>query len=932
MKKFYLFLICCSFFLFTACSDGTNKDSDSGSSAFLQDDDSEEDDDFEEDGGTGNDPETDLEPDEDSETKVNPCRKDNPCEKMGMGGVTGVCIHDEEGGYSCECMENYTWDGKICAGNTRTADCTGLPEHAHWTTSSNMEQRWNYEDGWYPPAVGRYSWLLTSECNFRCDRNYFWNGSECINLCDSDPCAGIPHSDGICSSVGVNLYTCGCEENYYWWGERRGCITQKPALGNVCSGQNECYDNAYEIECPTDPDDAFFGQEAHYARLGACSPLDITVDLSIPDETLIINRNTGLMWQRNVPEERPSDAGTYCKDLIYAGYDDWRLPSFQELLSIIVSSKYIVEYSNTLFPYYMIYDDTPFHTSEYLISFYDNRIASGSYGNSASTICVRGEKLPSAELELTEINGDEVVIDSTTGLMWQKSHGEKPLWKQALAYCENLVYAGYSDWRLPNRNELMSLNYYKADISDFYYYGSGQFFSSTTSFNGLSNWGIIDVTNTACGISFNQTKLNYIFKSDQTVYPDNYIHCVRSELCPDGQFLRGMQCLDNPCITASCEVPYSTGICIPETETDYECQCLEGFFWNGTGCVNPCDTDPCSKIANSDGNCTAVAPAVYYCGCNEGYTWASGKCNTSGTNVKTLGNICTGQKTCYNDSEDIPCPKPGTDFYGQDAQYAGMKKCTEQNFSIRTVSNQNIITDNNTELEWQQASPQKQLSWNDAYAYCDSLEYGGKSDWRLPAPHEIMTIVNYGKGLPAIDRTYFTGIPEYPSDDRNFWTDNALILDSSEGWTFSYPSKDDLYFVICVRGKTLPKAELSFSTQEDDRIAFDSATGLYWTTEYFSASEWSRALSLCENMVYAGYNDWRLPNKNELSSLIGSYQETDTKLSFPPSAAWSSTTYPRREEFAVIVNLSGEFEYALKNFENYYPPVGHSYAVICVRN
>ena len=29
----------------------------------------------------------------------------------------------------------------------------------------------------------------------------------------------------------------------------------------------------------------------------------------------------------------------------------------------------------------------------------------------------------------------------------------------------------------------------------------------------------------------------------------------------------------------------------------------------------------------------------------------------------------TGQTKCYNDTAEIPCPAPGEDFYGQDAQY-----------------------------------------------------------------------------------------------------------------------------------------------------------------------------------------------------------------------------------------------------------------------
>lgn len=62
------------------------------------------------------------------------------------------------------------------------------------------------------------------------------------------------------------------------------------------------------------------------------------------------------------------------------------------------------------------------------------------------------------------INGDDVVIDLATGLMWARDgsaagccNGERRNWVQALDYCHNLVFAGYTDWRLPNLNELLSI-------------------------------------------------------------------------------------------------------------------------------------------------------------------------------------------------------------------------------------------------------------------------------------------------------------------------------------------------------------------------------------------------------------------------------------------------------------------------------------------
>ncbi|MBI5194448.1 MAG: DUF1566 domain-containing protein [Nitrospirae bacterium] len=52
------------------------------------------------------------------------------------------------------------------------------------------------------------------------------------------------------------------------------------------------------------------------------------------------------------------------------------------------------------------------------------------------------------------------VIDNLTGLMWTKDArlpGTSKTWQQALDYANNLTLCGYTDWRLPDKDELMSL-------------------------------------------------------------------------------------------------------------------------------------------------------------------------------------------------------------------------------------------------------------------------------------------------------------------------------------------------------------------------------------------------------------------------------------------------------------------------------------------
>jgi hypothetical protein len=58
-------------------------------------------------------------------------------------------------------------------------------------------------------------------------------------------------------------------------------------------------------------------------------------------------------------------------------------------------------------------------------------------------------------------NGDGTVTDRETNLLWQKDPGpERITWPEAQQFVEQLNvegFAGHSDWRLPNNEELLTL-------------------------------------------------------------------------------------------------------------------------------------------------------------------------------------------------------------------------------------------------------------------------------------------------------------------------------------------------------------------------------------------------------------------------------------------------------------------------------------------
>lgn len=73
-------------------------------------------------------------------------------------------------------------------------------------------------------------------------------------------------------------------------------------------------------------------------------------------------------------------------------------------------------------------------------------------------------------------NGDGTISDLATGLMWMKDdYGQSIMWEEALAYCENMEFAGYDDWKLPNVKELHSI----VDYSGVYPAVNPKFFNST---------------------------------------------------------------------------------------------------------------------------------------------------------------------------------------------------------------------------------------------------------------------------------------------------------------------------------------------------------------------------------------------------------------------------------------------------------------------
>jgi hypothetical protein len=127
-------------------------------------------------------------------------------------------------------------------------------------------------------------------------------------------------------------------------------------------------------------------------------------------------------------------------------------------------------------------------------------------------------------------------------------------------------------------------------------------------------------------------------------------------------------------------------------------------------------------------------------------------------------------------------------------------------------------------------------------------------------------------------------------------------------------------------------AEGNFTGNEDGTVT-DNETGLMWQQQprVNFASDWSGALSECESLALAGYDDWRLPNVKELQSIVDhsrtspawstDYFLGDSWLSY---YFWTSTTTARDSDQAWMVCFA--------NGKLYDVVKSNSYRVRCVRS
>ena len=120
-----------------------------------------------------------------------------------------------------------------------------------------------------------------------------------------------------------------------------------------------------------------------------------------------------------------------------------------------------------------------------------------------------------------------------------------------------------------------------------------------------------------------------------------------------------------------------------------------------------------------------------------------------------------------------------------------------------TDNGDGTVTDTSTGLMWQQAGSSNYMDWEQALAYCEGLNLGGYTDWRLPNKKELQSLVDYSRYNPAINTTYFpnTAASWYWSSTTNaYYTFSAWFMYFYYGYDHYYSNKYTDNYVRAVRG------------------------------------------------------------------------------------------------------------------------------------
>jgi hypothetical protein len=289
----------------------------------------------------------------------------------------------------------------------------------------------------------------------------------------------------------------------------------------------------------------------------------------------------------------------------------------------------------------------------------------------------------------------------------------------------------------------------------------------------------------------------------------------------------------------------------------------------------------------------------------------------------------TGQTTCHGvDGRAVACAGSG-----QDAEFRRGRAWPQPRFEPQGEA----VHDRLTGLVWtRDANPAEfPLDWNEALAAVqrwNARRLAGHRDWRLPNRRELRSLISHQTRRPALP----AGHPFANVFAGWYWSSTTAAISPAHAWYVDmdggrmfYGGKDQSFLVWPVRGESrvLPvtgqtccydergtaiacagsmqdgeqRCGLAWPVprfEDHGEAVLDRLTGLRWrrNADLAGAVSWDEALSRLAGLSrVAGGPRWRLPNINELESLVDADRRQPALPAGHPFSGvrdvyWSSTT------------------------------------------
>jgi hypothetical protein len=242
------------------------------------------------------------------------------------------------------------------------------------------------------------------------------------------------------------------------------------------------------------------------------------------------------------------------------------------------------------------------------------------------------------------------------------------------------------------------------------------------------------------------------------------------------------------------------------------------------------------------------------------------------------------------------------------------------------------------------------MTWPEAMAACDALDWAGFDDWRVPSRLEAVSLQLYDENYNLLFEALFPDSRPASFTSSTSASDDALYWNGS----FAYPGMDQfdkasvvgyVQPVYCVRSDEvrLPQPLERRSYVPEEPVVLDRTQGLVW--QGCPAGEWGEHCehgqfvyggseypswmeAVCSESVYGGFADWRLPTVKELLAIVDDRYDNpafDVDIWISNNHVfWSSS--PTYTSFGLFWNVWGNHGYVQ------FDTAGMEAAFLCVRD